>query len=186
MSKKFEHTLAFHCGPAILGIKASNLINLFLADYPNILDEIKHLNKIFNPYYYFMVLSKKNGRILILVFQLEALKKAVLNTDSLNFLVENGYPSKKNIFTLIKYLKKRLATSCDFPHEIGVFLGYDLDDTIAFLNKDKKCLYTGYWKVYSDLEKKLQTFLMFTNCRNNLLEMLSKGFSLEGIMERMI
>ena len=63
MSKKFEHTLAFHCGPAILGIKASNLINLSLADYPNILDEIKHLNKIFNPYYYFMVLSKKNGRI---------------------------------------------------------------------------------------------------------------------------
>ena len=31
MSKKFEHTLAFHCGPAILGIKASNLINLSLA-----------------------------------------------------------------------------------------------------------------------------------------------------------
>lgn len=109
MSKKFEHTLAFHCGPAILGIKASNLINLSLADYPNILDEIKHLNKIFNPYYYyFMVLSKKKGRILILVFQLEALKKAVLNTDNLNFLVENGYPCKKNIFTLIKYLKRDL------------------------------------------------------------------------------
>lgn len=45
MSKRFEHTLAFHCGPAILGIKASNLINLSLADYPNILDEIKHLIK---------------------------------------------------------------------------------------------------------------------------------------------
>lgn len=186
MSKKFEHTLAFHCGPAILGIKASNLINLPLADYPNILDEIKHLNEIFNPYYYFMILSKKNGKILILVFQLDAIKKAVLNNDSFSFLVSNGYPSKKNIFTLLKYLKKRIKQSDSFPHEIGVFLGYDLNDTIAFLNNDKKCLYTGYWKVYSDLEKKLQTFLMFTKCRNNLLEMLSKGFSLEGIMERMI
>ena len=81
----------------------------------------------------------------------------------------------------------KLFTFCNFYCvDSAVFLGYDLDDTIAFLNKDKKCLYTGYWKVYSDLEKKLQTFLMFTNCRNNLLEMLSKGFSLEGIMERMI
>lgn len=71
MSKKFEHTLAFHCGPAILGIKASNLINLSLADYPNILDEIKHLNKIFNPYYYFMVLSKKKGEYLYWYFSLK-------------------------------------------------------------------------------------------------------------------
>lgn len=71
MSKKFEHTLAFHCGPAILGIKASNLINLSLADYPNILDEIKHLNKIFNPYYYFMVLSKKMGEYLYWYFSLK-------------------------------------------------------------------------------------------------------------------
>lgn len=186
MSKKFEHTLAFHCGPAILGLKASNLINLALNDYPNILDEIQHLNELFNPYYYFMILSKKNGKILILVFQLDTLKKAVLNNDSFSFLIENGYPSKKNIFTLLNYLKKRIASSDSFPHEIGVFLGYDLNDTKAFLNKDKECLYTGYWKVYSDLDRKLQTFSIFTNCRNNLLEILSKGFSLEGSMERMI
>lgn len=106
MSKKFEHTLAFHCGPAILGLKASNLINLALNDYPNILDEIQHLNELFNPYYYFMILSKKNGKVLILVFQLDTLKKAVLNNDSFSFLIENGYPSKKNIFTLLNYLKK--------------------------------------------------------------------------------
>ena len=99
MSKKFEHTLAFHCGPAILGIKATNLINLSLADYPNILDEIKHLNKIFNPYYYFMVLSKKNGRILILVFQLEALKKAVLNPDDNDYYYFVADKSGKTHFT---------------------------------------------------------------------------------------
>ena len=42
-----------------------------------------------------------------------------------------------------------------FPHEIGVFLGYPLDDVKGFIkNEGKKYLMIGYWKVYSDLAER--------------------------------
>ena len=110
--------------------------------------------------------TKAGSEIAVATTKAYSAQTALLSLIALNIGQKNI--SKAELKELLESIKK-------LPAQMEILL-----------NKDKKCLYTGYWKVYSDLEKKLQTFLMFTNCRNNLLEMLSKGFSLEGIMERMI
>ncbi len=48
-------------------------------------------------------------------------------------------------------LSQRLCCEEDFPHEIGVFLGYPLADVIGFIqNRGKNFTACGYWKVYTD------------------------------------
>ena len=81
---------------------------------------------------------------------------------------------------MLEDLKERLLYD-DFPHEIGVFLGYDLDDIKSYID-GKKCIYVGYWKVYSRLNEKLQIFNKYTKCRECVINLISKGFPIENFM----
>lgn len=55
-----------------------------------------------------------------------------------------------------------MADYGEFPHEVGLFLGYPPEDVEGFIeNKARSCKITGYWKVYSD-EEKAKRFLRNT------------------------
>lgn len=52
---------------------------------------------------------------------------------------------------LLTQLSRRLCCSADFPHEIGVFLGYPLGDVVGFIeNRGKNFTCCGCWKSYGD------------------------------------
>ena len=86
----------------------------------------------------------------------------------------------KIIESMLDDLKNRLNNE-DFPHEIGVFLGYDLDDIKSFI-EGEECIYVGYWKVYSKLNEKLEIFNKYTRCRNCVINLIDKGFPIESFM----
>ena len=53
----------------------------------------------------------------------------------------------------------------DFPHEIGLFLGYAPEDVDGFIRLGAgraKCV--GTWKVYGDLEAAKKKFALFQKC----------------------
>ena len=51
----------------------------------------------------------------------------------------------------IEKLKMRLNETTEFPHEIGLFLGYPVGDVVGFIkNKGKNFKCCGCWKVYCD------------------------------------
>lgn len=178
MSKKLATILALHSSPAICGIKASNLICIEYNE--SLFNEIEELNLEFNPKIYFKILKRTNNHVLILVYKKEVLDNHLKRNDVRHFLLENGY----NINTtddMLKTLIKRFE-DIDFPHEIGVFLGYDIQDIKDFLKGDKECIYVGYWKVYSNLDKKINTFNRFTRCRNHVLGLINKGYPLEKLL----
>ena len=53
----------------------------------------------------------------------------------------------------------------DFPHEIGVFLGYPLADVIGFIqNRGKNFTACGYWKVYTDPTAAQAEFARYKKC----------------------
>ena len=61
-------------------------------------------------------------------------------------------------------LKKRLAED-DFPHEIGVFLGYPLGDVVGFIeNRGLNCKCVGCWKVYCNEHEAVKTFERYKKC----------------------
>lgn len=81
-------------------------------------------------------------------------------------LRQAGYPVLANrpldLAALLSHLKKRLSQSEAFPHEIGLFLGYPLEDVIGFCrHKGEGCKLCGYWKVYGDVESARKSFALF-------------------------
>ncbi len=176
MSKTLERLLALHSSPAICGIKASNLICM---DYnESIYKEIEELNKSY-PKLCFYILKKTDSKVLILVYRKNVFERRLLNNDCINYLKEIGYDTS-SIDNMLNDLKSRLNEK-EFPHEIGVFLDYDLDDIKSFIEGDK-CLYVGYWKVYSNLNEKLQIFNKYKKCTNCVINLINKGYPIESFM----
>ena len=96
-------------------------------------------------------------------------------------LVERGY----NISTgerCVVHLIKRLAECDEFPHEIGLFIGYPPEDVSGFIENNAcgfKCV--GCWKVYGDREKAEKTFSRYKKCTQVYQEQWTKGKSIERL-----
>lgn len=55
----------------------------------------------------------------------------------------------------------------EFPHEIGVFLGFPIDDVIALSRtRDKIMSIASYWKVYAMPESTKRTFDLYDGLRS--------------------
>ena len=176
MSKVLEQLLVTHSSPAICGLKASNLINIKYSD--SIYKEIEELNKK-HPKLCFYILKKDKDKVLVLVYRKNILKKKLYESENLAFLEELGYDTT-SVESMLLCLKERMALD-DFPHEVGVFLGYDLSDIKSFMNGNV-CLYVGYWKVYSKLDEKIELFNRYTRCKNIVTKMIDKGYPIENFM----
>ena len=82
-----------------------------------------------------------------------------------------------NIDDVLRELKRRYAIY-NFPHELGIFLGYPINDVKDFIdNPKKKCLLCGYWKVYSDKENAKRIFRIFDNVRSNAMDKILWQYS---------
>ncbi len=66
-----------------------------------------------------------------------------------------------------------------FPHEMGIFLGYPLEDVKGFIEHEgKDYLYQGYWKVYGDVEKCKKMFSVYNRVKAQVVEEIEKGKAL--------
>jgi len=180
MCRKLEELLAFHSAPALCGLKASNLISL---NKNNFMQDINQLNKMYNPNVFFTYLKVSYNHSLLLVFKRKILEEHLLKEDNKKFLESLGYTVSDNIFDYIEELKKRINKSNDFPHEIGVFLGYDLLDTVEFIKGNRNPLLKGLWNVYYDAYNKQIIFDKYNRCKDCVIRLVNKGFSIENFMK---
>ena len=82
----------------------------------------------------------------------------------------------------LSLLERRISCG-SFPHEIGIFLGYPLDDVLGFIeNKGENCLFCGFWKVYSEPERARRTFEKYVYCRSFLCNKIAGGLDLYRAM----
>ncbi len=91
-----------------------------------------------------------------------------------NFLGKYGYVQKDADYALQR-LKERLAKAEGFPHEIGVFLDYPLEDVVGFIEnggRNYKC--SGCWKVYCD-ECETRKLLQNTKMQRSLSKTVEAG-----------
>jgi hypothetical protein len=70
-----------------------------------------------------------------------------------------------------------------FPHEMGLLLEYPIEDVVGFIHhQGKNCLYSGYWKVYGNLQQALHTFELYKQAKEQMLRMVAHGVSMERIV----
>ncbi|MGN0163072.1 MAG: DUF3793 family protein [Candidatus Ornithomonoglobus sp.] len=182
-----EHFLAYHCGPALAGIKPANIASYSKAEKPGVLSEIEMLNRAFNGHdIYIDILCECQSRILVMVYRRGKLCEYLNSPKIKKLLNKYGYPKKFSLGTYLDILKKRVADGremCgEFPHEIGAFLGYPIHDIYGFINhKDEGCLLTGEWKVYAEPEKAERMFCRYKACRRAILKRVCEGKTLEEL-----
>lgn len=82
-----------------------------------------------------------------------------------------------------RYRKYRRG-SAGFPHELGLILGYPIEDVKGFVeNGGKNFLYVGYWKVYEDVPAKKEFFHMCELARELSIELVWNGVGIEEMMD---
>jgi hypothetical protein len=115
-----------------------------------------------------MILRRSETGLLVFVFAREKLEKTIANKTIKTVLSGMGYPAGTSVFVFLEYLKKQFENR-RFPHEIGFFLGYPVDDVLGFVkHQGKNYKLCGYWKVYGNVERAKLCFRQYDKCRECL------------------
>lgn len=76
------------------------------------------------------------------------LEEYICKEDSKDFLVNMGYKDCSLLAVLREFAvryQRYTAKMAPFPHEMGILLGYPIEDVWGFIeNEGKNYLYTGY------------------------------------------
>ncbi len=81
----------------------------------------------------------------------------------------------------VEALKERMAHE-DFPHEVGIYLGYPLVDVIGFMNSPESGIYMGgCWKVYGNVDESAKQFERMHRLTERICERMCNGHSLTSI-----
>ncbi len=172
----FEKKLAFHTAPTLLGIKCSNLMSLPLHGF-----DVDSYSETFNRKaaskgLKIKTLCECSERRLVLICNEKLLKKRLSEPETRRMLSEFGYSWDMSCSECLDMLSERIRTSGEFPHEIGIFLGYPLEDVEGFIRrKGEKCKLCGYWKVYGSVENAKRIFDNYDKCRKFLCNKLNEG-----------
>ncbi|MCR5835122.1 MAG: DUF3793 family protein [Lachnospiraceae bacterium] len=177
-----EEKIIEFCSPTLAGIKTGNLFSI-KTDGKHIKEEIKKLNRILIKKGLRLIpLREKSGITLIYLYRPERLKSELVSPETKSILAEKGYPCG-NPDRCVVELIKRLVENDNFPHEIGVFLGYPPKDVRGFMNSPcdgVKCV--GCWKVYDNQKKAEKTFEKYKICSLIYKEEISRGKTLESMI----
>ena len=124
----------------------------------------------------------KTGACLVYVFRPKRLERIMTSAESRNFLAKYGYPLSDTPEGLLSRLSDRLCLEEDFPHEIGVFLDYPLEDVVGFIeHKGQNYVCGGLWKCYADPSARKKLFDTYKKCTRLLTERLDRGFPLPAL-----
>ncbi|MBE6948604.1 MAG: DUF3793 family protein [Ruminococcaceae bacterium] len=177
-----EETIVKNCSPTLAGIKTGSLFNCEYDSREMLKAKIREFNRRFaSKGLRFVPMRIGEKRALIYVFRPKRLKNDLLSAEVAEILAERGYacegPEK-----CVAALGKRIREDEEFPHEIGLFLGYPPEDVRGFIeNHAKESKLVGHWKVYGDAEKARLLFDRYNRCTSSYLRKLTQGSSLENL-----
>lgn len=178
--KNIEIQLALQCAPLITGLKVSNLLIVSLENAGQVTAIIEKSGLS----YYKMLQTKE--KVTFLLYRRKQLEEFLCRREIRHFFRQEGY----QVFQfgrILRTFQMRYATYMEergeFPHEMGLLLGYPLEDVRGFMeNEGKYFLYAGYWKVYENMTEKLKLFRKFEVAKETLLSLIYNGVCMEEIM----
>ena len=180
--KDIEMQIAFHCAPLIAGLKLSNLLMLRNED----LDRATSLLKRAGLSYF--VVAVTNGKAAVLLFDRHRLEAYLREEKVWQIFQDMGYQDHamgKILYAFRQRYEGYLLRNQEFPHEMGLLLGYPVEDVKGFIcNGGENCLYIGYWKVYENLAEKMILFRQFEKARDMLMGLLSNGVTIVEVVQK--
>lgn len=179
MERKFEAQLVNQCAPTLAGIKPASLFR-YQGGEPG---EARALTEAWcrrlAPWGLTLRVLKTcchTGACMILLYRAEWLRRLLAEEDNRRFLERQGYPADAELSRLLELLSRRLCMEQDYPHEIGLFLGYPLEDVEGFIhNRGRNFTCCGFWKAYGDPAAAQRRFAQYRRCTEVCRERFRRG-----------
>lgn len=154
-----------HCAPTLAGLKTGNMFACPFADADEMRKSVWDWNCVLvRKGLRVLPLKFQDNRALVYVYRVSQLSRDLQDDAACSMLKEMGYETEMPERCIVRLIRKLEACS-EFPHEIGLFLGYPPEDVYGFIrNRVQGCKCIGYWKVYGDEEKARMTFAKYKKC----------------------
>lgn len=177
-----DDLLVKHCSPTMAGIKTGSMFSCEYSSADELKKSIRLVNKKLTKKGLRIVpLKITNNRALLYAYRPVLLCKDLDNSVADNLLKECGYCCE-NPCKCVMHLVKRMRNSSDFPHEVGLFLGYPPEDVQGFItHKANFCKLSGCWKVYGDEKKAQRLFAKYKKCTKIYCKHYAYGSSIEKL-----
>ena len=160
-----ETQAVLQCAPLLTGIKMSNLLHVREGQQREVASMFEATPVSSR------ILYKKNGRISVFLYREQRLKR---------FLSVG----KEILSRLSDRYQRHMDGRGDFPHEIGLLLGYPPEDVSGFIeNGGKNFLCSGYWKVYKDPARARRIFDGYDRAREAAIHMAGNGTGIRDIIK---
>ena len=168
--RKIELQIALQCAPTIARLKTSNLLIISREQE----DNVRYVLRQHRLLGYRLVYDR--NRVVFLVFNKDMLMNYLSHYEVSRFLLEYGYDAN-DFGKSLRQFKERydayVHNRKNFPHEMGVFLGYPLCDVKGFIeNGGDGFILSGYWKVYQNLEQARKLFNQFDKVKDDMVRKL--------------
>lgn len=180
-----DELIVRHCAPTLAGLKTGNIFTCSYVSLEKLYDSMRTLNRrLLSKGLRVLPLRIGNNKALVYVYRPKKLEGDLLRNDAASILYQNGYTCGSS-FKCISQLIERLRKSDEFPHEIGLFLGYPPEDVCGFIeNRAKDCKCVGCWKVYGDVKKAEKLFARYKKCTEVYLRHYESGCTIERLTVR--
>ena len=176
MERSFERTLVEQCAPTLEGVKPASLFRWQGTGGRTL---ALRWGKRLAPFQIAVRVLKtcpRTGASLIYLYRAEALRALLAEPDNRSFLRQMGYQTDTGCGGLLEQLSHRLCLEAEFPHEIGLFLGYPLEDVVGFMkNGGRNYTCSGCWKAYGDPEEAQRRFALYRDCTDRCKQRFSQG-----------
>lgn len=175
-----DRYLIEHCSPTLASLKTASLFTYrFTEDLDNTLAT---WNALFAEKGISLLALRRTAQTaLIYVCRHNRLAEDLQRPGVEAMLTSFGY-TDLSVAGALEHLRRRLAESDAFPHEIGLFLGYPVEDVLGFIeNAGMNCKCSGCWKVYCNECEAVKTFARFKKCREVYRRLWQEGRSIQKL-----
>ena len=176
MDNCFEATMVRHCAATLAGHKCGSLFSWKRGEAEEMERAAERLNAALNGRGVYLKIMKKcpmGG--LVYVNRAEALERRLEDPEIRRFLSQYGYEEWSE-GACLDCLKRHICDQPSFPHEVGIFLDYPLEDVVGFIRHRGKCFTCcGCWKSYGDPAAAQQHFDQLAKCTAVYLRLFHSG-----------
>ncbi len=174
--------LVLHCAPTLAGLKTGCMFSYPYHSQQALTQELRSSNRrLRGKGLRLLPLRLSASRALIYLYRPARLAADLTDSTAATLLRQRGYDPRDCTACLVE-LARRLRRQADFPHEIGLFLGYPPADVCGFIThqaRDYQCV--GCWKVYTDAAQARRTFAQYEKCTRVYCDRWASGAGLDRL-----
>lgn len=178
-----EEMVIRNCSPTLAGLKTGNLFACPREGGGDIRESLRDLNRRMVPRGVRILPVKEVGdRTLLYMYRPEKLARDLRNPLAEQILGAREYPLRDTERCVFEMLR-RLREEKEFPHEVGLFLGYPAEDVNGFMTvgpQGARCV--GTWRVYGDEAAAKKRFALYKKCTGNYLKAYNRQTPLEKLV----